>query len=222
MNRLLHEISLAVLPRIVAWAIKIVFITCRITIHGQQERNKVDTRKTPAIGTCWHYGIIGIFYVLRNESSVMMVSASDDGDYIAKLSECLGFSTVRGSRNRGGVQALKELLNKIRQGENLGIVADGSQGPPRVVQAGSILLASRTGAPILPMVWSTSRYFTINSWDRTVIPKLFSQIDFFYGEPLHVPKKLDSTGIEKYRLKLEGRLNSLYQDAWSRHGRKEH
>ncbi len=222
MNRFLHKISLAVLPRISAWLIKIVFITCRINIHGQQERNKVGTRKIPAIGTCWHYGIVGIFYVLRNESSVMLVSASKDGDYIAKLSEYSGFSTVRGSRNKGGVQALKELLKKIRQGKNLGIVADGSQGPPRVVQAGSILLASKTGAPILPMLWSASRYFAINSWDRTIIPKLFSQIDFFYGEPLLVPKKLDSAGIEKYRLKLEGRLNSLYEEAWGRHGKKEH
>ncbi len=118
-----------------------------------------------------------------------MVSASRDGEYLARLAEQFGFETVRGSRNKKGVQGLKAMLRAVQNGNSAAIVADGSQGPPKIVQAGAILLAARTGAPIIPMIFAASRYFTINSWDRTIIPKPFSRIDFYYGEPLFVTGK---------------------------------
>jgi hypothetical protein len=101
-------------------------------------------------------------------------------------------------------------------------VADGSQGPPKIVQAGSILLAARTGAPIIPMVFAASRYYTINSWDRTIIPKPFSRIDFYYGKPLFVTANLRPEDLESYRLQLEERLNELYKKAWTRYGKIVH
>jgi lysophospholipid acyltransferase (LPLAT)-like uncharacterized protein len=72
------------------------------------------------------------------------------------------------------------------------------------------------------MVWSAERYFTIRSWDRTVIPKPFARIDYFYGEPLLVPADLKSDGIEEYRLLLEQRLNALYAEAWGQYSKDEH
>ncbi len=221
-SKFLQRISFAVVPRICSWIIKIWFGTCRIIIHGQREKDRVDGMQGPVIGAFWHYGVIGYLYVLRDESSVVLVSASSDGEYIARLAGHFGLPSVRGSRNKGGLHALKELLKKIREGQNVGIVADGSQGPPRVVQAGAILLASKTGVPILPMIWSSSRYIAINSWDRLVLPKPFSRIDFYYGEPLEVPKGLDSAGIEEYRVSLEERMNNLYNEAWIIQGRQEH
>ncbi len=55
---------------------------------------------------------------------------------------------MRGSRNRSGVRALKGLIDLMRQGYNAAIVADGSQGPPRVMQAGALLLAGKIGQAI--------------------------------------------------------------------------
>jgi hypothetical protein len=159
---------------------------------------------------------------MRKYSATAMVSASRDGEYIARLAEKFGFETVRGSKNKKSVEGLKAMLRAILNGSSAAIVADGSQGPPRVVQAGILLLASRTGAPIIPMVFSASSYFTINSWDRTIIPKPFSRIDFFYGEPLYLPAKVKPEGLEQYRLKLEEQLNELYDKAWGRYGKKIH
>ena len=124
---------------------------------------------------------------MRHYTATAMVSASRDGEYLARLAEKFGFATVRGSKNNKSVEGLKAMLRAVRKGSNAAIVADGSQGPPKIVQAGSILLAARTGVPIIPMVYAASSYFTINSWDRTIIPKPFSRIDFYYGEPLFVP-----------------------------------
>ncbi len=159
---------------------------------------------------------------MRHYSGTAMVSASRDGEYIARLAEEFGFDTVRGSRNNKGVEGLKAMLRAVRNGSNAAIVADGSQGPPRIVQAGSILLASRTGAPILPMVYAASSYFTIHSWDRTIVPKPFSRIDYYYGEPLFVPAKLQPEELEEYRLSLEKRLNTLYDHAWGKYAKAGH
>jgi lysophospholipid acyltransferase (LPLAT)-like uncharacterized protein len=218
----LHKVSLAVVPRMISWLMRAWFATCRIIEHDVHYRERCREHDNPVIATFWHYAIVYNFYHMRKESGAAMVSASKDGEYIARLAPLFGFAPVRGSRNRKGMQAMKEMMKFVGEGRHAAIVADGSQGPPQVVQAGSILLASRTGAPILPMLWSASRYYAVNSWDRTVIPKPFSRIDFFYGEPLVIPKGLKADGIEEYRLQLEKSLGSLYRKAWGVYGKTEH
>jgi hypothetical protein len=72
------------------------------------------------------------------------------------------------------------------------------------------------------MVCAASRYFAVKSWDKTIIPKPFSRIDFYYGEPLFVPQKVKPEELEDYRLHLEQRLNELYKKAWGRYGKISH
>jgi lysophospholipid acyltransferase (LPLAT)-like uncharacterized protein len=151
-----------------------------------------------------------------------MVSASSDGDYLARLIEKLGFSAVRGSSNRRGAKAAIELIRELRSGKHCGLVADGSQGPARVAQEGPLFLAGKTGGLILPMAYSASRYITFKTWDRLILPKPFSAIDVFYGKPFTVPKGLKAVDLGSYLPKLEKSLNALYQEAWSMHGKKEH
>ncbi len=217
-----NTLLLRVVPVTLAMLMRLWFATCRVRVHNLD--NFLDPKKTgkPVIASFWHYSIIYFFYFVRGNRVTAMVSASRDGEYIARLARQFGYTAARGSKNNKGVEGLKVLFRAIRGGDNCALVADGSQGPPRVAQPGAILLASRSGAPILPMVWSAERYFTIRSWDRTVIPKPFSPIDYFYGEPLFVPADLKSDGIEEYRLLLEQRLNALYAEAWGQYSKDEH
>ena len=217
-----YKASLVVLPFLVSVILRLWFATCRITEHGSENLQKALDSKKSVIALFWHYSLVYVFYHLKKYPAAVLVSASEDGEYIARLAHCLNFSTVRGSSNRRGLLALKELMVKLEQGEHVGMVADGSQGPQFVLQAGSILLASKTGAPVVPMVWSASRFFNFKSWDRTCIPTPFSRIDYYCGEPFYIPQDLDREAIEYSRLQLEDRLNQLYQRAWSRQGRKAH
>ncbi len=218
----MYQVSLRVVPSLVVWLTSSLFMTCRLKTHGQKYRDQLDARNVPIVATFWHYTLFYTFYYLRKDHAVVMVSASKDGEYISRVAKKLGFATVRGSRKKGGMQAIKSLIRSMRDGSNAGIVADGSQGPPRVVQAGSIVLASRAGVPILPMLWSCDRYKRFGSWDGTALPMPFSKIDFFYGEPIDVPLKIKGDEIEKYRVILEKRLNDLYSKAWALHGKNEH
>ncbi|OKY75949.1 MAG: hypothetical protein BM485_06340 [Desulfobulbaceae bacterium DB1] len=205
--------------RIVSFAL---FATCRVTRHGHEHFRHLIAGNKPFIVSFWHYGVIYIVHHARHVPFVAMVSASKDGEYIARILEGKGFSTVRGSRNKGAIGAMKGLMREMRNGKTVVLVADGSQGPARKAQAGTILLASRTGAPILPVGWAASRYKSFRSWDRTAIPLPFSRVALCYGRPFFVPLELDNAGLEEYRLKLERALDDIYEKSWEEFGRKEH
>ncbi len=182
-------------------------------LGGEHYQELVRSGK-PFIVTFWHYGVFCAAVASSDVPQIAMASASADGDFIARILNSRGIETVRGSRNRGGLGALKGLIKGIKRGLSPVLVADGSQGPARVAQAGGILLASRTGTPILPVAWSLKKYKVFRSWDRTVMPLPFSPMIEMVGVPLHVPPKLDADGLDQYRQKLEDQLNSLYGKAW--------
>ncbi len=217
-----HRCLLAVIPPVYRLLTSLLFASYRVKIHGFNHFLSCAESGKPLIVVFWHYGLL--FNMSRDEGVkfTAMVSASRDGEYIARTLNSMGVGTVRGSRNKKGVTAMKGLLRNLKQGKTAVLVADGSQGPPRIMQPGAILLASRTGTPVLAMGWGANRYRTFNSWDRTALPMPFARINLWYSEPIHVPPGLDSTGIEKYRQLMEERLNELYRNSWEEFGIKEH
>lgn len=218
-----YRISLALAPFIYKIISKFLFPSCRIEVLGRENCDELARTGQPYIATFWHHGL---FYITALDCTLPwagMVSASADGEYIARILESLGFETIRGSRNRQGMAALKGLISVVKEKrKNVAIVADGSQGPPLVAQAGAVLLASKTGAPIVPCGWAADRYIAFNSWDRTVLPKPFSRVVVRMGAPLFVPPDLKSAGIEEYRLEFQKRLKDNYDAVWGAFGIKEH
>lgn len=219
---LLKKVLLHILPLLSNWFFRGLFKTCRVHFHGIDFKEKAENSGKPVIATIWHYSVLGIFGIFRDEPYVVMVSASHDGDYLSRLANQLGFSVVRGSRNNKGSRALKALLRELKSGKNGGLVADGSQGPALKAQPGSLLLASRCEGIILPGLWSSKRYFVFNSWDKMILPFPFSRIDFFYGEPLTIPQGLKAQELEPHRITLEYKLNKLYRKAWDYQGKNGH
>ena len=219
---LCHRITLSVVPGLIIWLMRAWFLTCRVVEHGSEHRLQCREHEQPVIASFWHYTILYTFHHLRRVPAAVMVSTSRDGEYISRLATRLGFVSVRGSSNRRGLQAVKEMLRHLQEGRHVALVADGSQGPALQVQPGSILLAARSGSPILPITWAASRYWTIRSWDRLVIPKPFSRIDFYYGQPVFVPRDVKADRIEEYRQQLEATLIEIYRAAWCMHDKKQH
>lgn len=219
---LFYRFSLWVVPLLFRLLSFVLFATCRVQQRGHEHFTRLAGSGLPFIVSFWHYGVIYIVYQARKIPYVAMVSASRDGEYVSRILQSKGFATVRGSRNRGAIGALKGLMKEMAQGKSAVLVADGSQGPARKAQAGTILLASRTGAPILPVGWAADRYKSFRSWDRTAIPLPFSRVVLWFGEPISVPRELHSVELEEYRLRLEQALNDLYEKSWGEFGRKEH
>ena len=219
---LLYRFSLWAVPLFFRFLSVLLFSTCRVERREDEHFLKLADSGLPFIVAFWHYGVIYIVHQAKRLPYVAMVSSSRDGEYISRILQSKGFATVRGSRGTGGIGALKGLIRHIRQGKVGVLVADGSQGPARKAQPGAVLLAGRTGVPVLPVGWAANHYWTFRSWDRTALPKPFSRIEITYGEPLQVPQDADATQIEGYRLELEKRLNELYEKGWGEFGKKEH
>lgn len=216
-----YRLSLAMLPPTYVAISRLWFATCRLAVRDAHYLDEVRAQGA-VIVPFWHYSIFYMLHHLRQYPGVALISASRDGEYIARIAQRLDFATVRGSSHRQGVGALKGLLKAMKEGRHVGLVADGSQGPARRAQPGAVFLASKTGAPVLPMVWSADRCKIFGSWDKTVLPLPFSRIVMRYGRPLHVPKNLNDEGIEQHRLLLEEQMNELYEEVWQEFGRSRH
>lgn len=221
MSDLRYKTSIAVVPRLYVALTSLWFGTCRLEVRGQENLNKVLAHGAGVV-PFWHYSVFYMLYHLRQYPGVAMVSASKDGEYIARVAQLLNFETVRGSSNRFGVRALKGMVDHVKQGKNAGIVADGSQGPPLKVQPGAILLAAKSGSPLMPIVWAAKRYKAFHSWDRTVIPLPFSPMILQYGELIWVEPELTTDSVEQYRQQLEAAMNNMYRQLWQEFGREGH
>ena len=94
---------------------------------------------------------------------------------------------MRGSTGRGGVRGALQMARKVREGGVLAFTPDGPRGPTHKVQLGVILMAEKSGAPIVPVGISASRRWLIGSWDSYMIPQPFARAYFLVGEPIYVP-----------------------------------
>ena len=141
-----------------------------------------------------------------------MVSASRDGGLLAEIFHYFGIEPVRGSSNRRGPQALREMVSKAEAGYDLAITPDGPRGPCYQVQEGPIYLAQLTGLIIIPVSYHTTWKIRLKSWDRFQIPLPFSRCEMIYAKPIFVPREATDAEREKLRLHLETELRAISRD----------
>lgn len=193
--------------------VRIVFGTSRREEAGFAETIGLLDRTTPVIGAVWHSRILMFSYLYAGYGAAVLVSASRDGEIIARILARQGFEPVRGSTSRGGRRALAALVRRLRRGQSAVIIPDGPRGPRCRVQPGIVALAQKTGAPILPMTYSARRGHVFHSWDRFLLPAPFTRCRAVYGRPVRVPSDLDAEGFEATRRRLEDELNRITAEA---------
>ena len=201
---------------IFGWVSKIIasllFLTCRVQVFGREiQTSYLQAHKGKGLlYASWHRGLMFLCYFYRNLQFVIMTSASNDGELAAQAAKRFGWISVRGSSTRRGSQALKEMYALFKKGHRGGLVVDAPTGPPYISKIGIIILAKRTGLPIVPVMWAADRSWRIGSWDRSIIPKPFSKIVLLYGDSLlYVPEEATNEECEAYRKELDEQLRRL-------------
>ena len=194
-----------------AWLIRLLAFTIRIDDEPKGFNEKAKTYH--ALYAFWHCMMLIPAYVGRKSKIQVLISQHSDGEYIARVIQRLGFGVIRGSTTRGGMRAVKALVDKIREGYSVAITPDGPRGPRFVVQPGSIYLGKKTQLPIIPTVVGLSSYWALPSWDKFRIPKPFSRALMLYGEPIHIPPNLSDEELERYRLSLEQTMINMAERA---------
>jgi lysophospholipid acyltransferase (LPLAT)-like uncharacterized protein len=183
--------------------------TFRWRAEGIEHYQKVVDGGRQPIMAFWHGRILPATVYFRKRGIVVITSENFDGEWIAGIIERFGYGTARGSTSRGAVKALVRLKRDMAAGKPTAFTLDGPRGPAQVAQPGAIWLAKATGNPIVPFHIESDRHWTAGSWDRTQIPKPWSNVAIAIGEPFEVPAAADDAALEQARLTLEARLQVL-------------
>ena len=183
--------------------------TLRWRTEGLEYFDQIAAGGRQPIMAFWHGRILPATYFFRRRGIVVITSENFDGEWIARIIERFGYETARGSTSRGARKALLQLTRDMAAGKPAGLTIDGPRGPARVAQPGAVWLAKATGNPVLPFHLEADRHWTLNSWDRTQIPKPFATVALAVGEPFDVFPDAADAAIEDARQLLETRLHTL-------------
>ncbi len=168
----------------------------------------------PVIIAVWHGRILPATCYFRDRGIVVLTSQNFDGEWITRIIRRFGYGTARGSSSRNATGALRQMIRDMRAGRSTAITLDGPRGPAGEAKAGAIWLAMATGCPIVPFHIEAARHWTLDSWDRTQIPRPFSRVAIAMGEPIEVPRDLDQAGVDALRRALAEVLAGLKDQAF--------
>jgi lysophospholipid acyltransferase (LPLAT)-like uncharacterized protein len=170
--------------------------------------------EVPVIVAFWHNRLMMMPYCWPSpEPFHMLISAHPDGRLIARTVAHFGIDAIAGSSRRGGSEALRTLVRKIKAGESVGITPDGPRGPRFRAGDGAVQLARLSGAPILPAAVGVSRRMVLSTWDRLIVALPFGRGAMVWGEPLVVPRDADDAAIAQYRHRLENEMGRVTEMA---------
>jgi lysophospholipid acyltransferase (LPLAT)-like uncharacterized protein len=189
--------------------VRAIGATLRIEAHGEEHLDEPGGK----IVAGWHGRSFIAPLWWKNRGWYVLVSNSSDGEIMARLFQKFGFKTLRGSTGRGGARAAIECAKILREGGTLLYSPDGPRGPSHVMGEGTIWLAQKGRAKIIPAGASASRRKLLNNWDRYQVPMPFSKGVLTLGKPVAVPEQLTVEEFEAVRLEAEQGLDEAEAEA---------
>lgn len=154
----------------------------------------------------WHGSQFYPIYHFRERKIAIMVSLSRDGEMQNKILSSFGYSIVRGSSTRGGVQGLIGLVKKVREGYDVAVALDGPRGPYHQAKEGVNYIAIKENCHVIPVACGFEKFKEFSAWDRYRMPYPMSRGIMLVGRPI-LPNRLNYPEMaHKY---LEKILNSM-------------
>jgi lysophospholipid acyltransferase (LPLAT)-like uncharacterized protein len=74
---------------------------------------------------------------------------------------------------------------------------------------GAVLLAKKSGHPIMPVSLTLARYWQAPSWDSFQVPKPFTRARVYVAPPIYVPADADENMLVAKRDELQQALDGL-------------
>lgn len=167
-------------------ALRMLALTWRIReVNGDVVR-RLRADRQPIIFAFWHGRMLALLWKHRNEGASVLISEHKDGELVARAALALGYRTVRGSSFRGAERALLGMIRVVESGGDVAFTPDGPRGPAETFAPGALIVAQRTGAPIVLVTSAARRAWRLRSWDGFRIPKPFARVTIAYGDPLYI------------------------------------
>jgi lysophospholipid acyltransferase (LPLAT)-like uncharacterized protein len=192
--------------------IKLIGRTIKFEIEGWDNWEIASGGERIPIYTFWHNRVFLSTYFWRRRRIVVMTSQSFDGEYIARFIQRFGYGAARGSSTRGATGAVVEMVRLMRAGCSTAFTIDGPKGPVYIAKMGAVLLAKKTGHPVLPFTITPDRFWEAKkSWDGFQVPKPFTRALVGIAPPIFVPSNADEDQLKKKRDELQRALDELSQ-----------
>ena len=151
----------------------------------------------------------------------LIISLSEDVEFIARAMELMDLPAFRGSSRRtkdprrrySGGAVYRQSLDWVRRGGMLILTPDGPRGPAEQMAEGPVRMASRTGAAVLLMGLATTPAARLKGWDRMELPCPFGRGVIMFAEPLHAPENLDAEAMQALMRDWSARLTAANKAA---------
>ena len=155
-----------------------VFFTCKIrVINNDLVLSRLN--KKPVLFSLWHQNsLLFAKYVKSYNIPTWTVSSThSDSEVLARVLLSWKIKLIRGSSTRGWINIIKKMVFLYKNSNaTITITPDGPRGPRKKAKNGAYRVASKYNVSVVAVGASASRFWSLPSWDRTVIPKPFSTI----------------------------------------------
>jgi lysophospholipid acyltransferase (LPLAT)-like uncharacterized protein len=218
-----RRLMLWAVPPLVALLLRALHATLRYE-EICEEGGHADQPGEASVWCFWHRCLLPAACFFRGRPrTTLLISASFDGELIARTIDRMGYETVRGSSSRAGAGGLRALARAIRDGATAVIPGDGPRGPRYVLKPGITKLAQLTGLPVNSFYLLPQRAWVMRSWDGLLVPRPFSRVVMVWGRPVPPPESTDAE--EQARLAAEEtleRLRAMAEGYFARHAPASH
>ena len=178
LKNILRQTGQVLIPPLVYLLMRIIWFTSAKKFHfispvGDEQH----------VCVCWHGELLmspqAYRKVHKKHKASAIISSHFDGSLIASTLNLLGIRSLRGSSSKGAKQVLLQAFKSIKSGEEVLITPDGPRGPRHHMSDGAIGIALKSKLPVFVMSYKAEKYWQLNSWDKFVIPKPFTKVDFY-------------------------------------------
>jgi len=199
--------------------LRVVSLTSR-HIHDPGTGGHDFANGAPVIYATWHgQNFIFAFRFRKRTHPTLLVAHHGDGRMVGQAMAYMGVPLVFGSgtteqtdTNKGGARAALKLLKVLKGGKSITLTADVPK-IARQVGPGIIMIARKSGVPIIPVAMATSHRRILKTWDRMQWNLPFSRMVFVAGDPITIPK--DNTDPARYQAQLGQALDAAQARAIS-------
>jgi lysophospholipid acyltransferase (LPLAT)-like uncharacterized protein len=205
-----RRIQIPLIAAAVYLVIRLLGPTLRYEILGWQHPERVYAARRQCIWSFWHRVIIPIAWWARNRGIVVMNTTAFDGQWTRKVIEWLGFGTAQGSSSRGGLRGLAVMAKRLAEGLDCAFTIDGPRGPRYVAKPGPVMLARKTGCPVVVFHIGVNRGKTFEkTWDHFLLPRPFARAVMLVAPPIYVPADANQETLEAKHAEMQRELERV-------------
>jgi lysophospholipid acyltransferase (LPLAT)-like uncharacterized protein len=184
--------------------------TLRYEVLGWRHAQGVYDAGQRGIYAFWHRSIFATMWWWRGRGIVVMNTTNFDGQWTRRVIERLGYGTAQGSSTRGGLRGLAVMARRLEEGLDVAFTIDGPRGPRYIAKPGPVMLARRTGFPILVFHTTAERGYTFaKSWDLFQLPYPSSRAVMILAPPIRVPADADRATVEAKHAEMQAALERV-------------